>query len=232
MGKFTVYMHITKTGKRYIGLTSRKVEYRWNNGKAYKSNKHFYNAILRDGWNNIEHCIVAEGLSKEQACILEQELIKKYDTINPLKGYNNSLGGDGGTLGYKWSEEQIENRKKSRVYGSSWAKGKTFSDEHKRKIGDAHKGLQHTKEAKEKMRKAHLGIVPSWAGKTRDDKYRASKSKPVMCIETEVVYFGLMEAERQTGIHHSNICNCLKGLRASAGGYHWKYIDKKERESK
>lgn len=227
MGNYTVYMHITKSGKRYIGITSKKVEYRWNHGEAYKPNKHFYRAIQKDGWDNIEHIIIEKGLSKSAACKLEQELIEKYETTNPLKGYNNSSGGDGGTLGYKWSQEQLENRKYSRVYGPSWAKGQTFSKEHRKKIGDAHRGMKHTKEAKEKMRKAHLGLVPSWAGKTRDDKYRASKSKPIMCIETGVIYFGLMEAERQTGISHANICNVLKGKRNKAGGFHWKYIDKK-----
>jgi len=31
------------------------------------------------------------------------------------------------------------------------------------------------------------------------------------------------EAERKTGIPHSNICYCLKGKRNIAGGYIWKY---------
>ena len=225
MRKHTVYMHKTKSNKVYIGITSMKPEYRWNHGEAYKSNKHFYKAIMRDGWENIEHKIVAKDLSKDDACRLEQELIKKYDSTNTLKGYNNSTGGEGGTSGYKWTQKQLENRKESRVYTSSWAKGKSFSKEHRKKIGEAHKGMRHTDEAKEKMRNAHLGRVPSWAGKPRDNKYRAAKSKPIMCIETGVIYFGLCEAERQTGIHHSNICNVLKGKRKMAGGYHWKYID-------
>ena len=33
----------------------------------------------------------------------------------------------------------------------------------------------------------------------------------------------LSEAQRQLGIAHSNICNCLKGYRKSAGGFVWRY---------
>ena len=89
---YTVYMHITPNRKMYIGITSRKPQYRWNYGKGYVSNKHFYNAILKYGWDNIEHIIVAECLSKEDACAMEQKLIAKYDTTNPSKGYNRSIG--------------------------------------------------------------------------------------------------------------------------------------------
>ena len=35
------------------------------------------------------------------------------------------------------------------------------------------------------------------------------------------------EAERQLGIFQSHICHCLKGKRKSAGGFVWKYKNKK-----
>ena len=34
----------------------------------------------------------------------------------------------------------------------------------------------------------------------------------------------IQEAERQTGISDSRICECCKGKRKSAGGYVWKYL--------
>ena len=39
----------------------------------------------------------------------------------------------------------------------SYWKGKKFSEEHKQKISEAHKGFIHSKETKEKFRKIHLG---------------------------------------------------------------------------
>lgn len=44
-------------------------------------------------------------------------------------------------------------------------------------------------------------------------------------------YISIIEASRQTGLSHQNISNCLSPNQKkskSAGGYVWKYIDKKE----
>lgn len=222
MGNYTVYMHITPNHKIYIGITGKKPIYRWNNGNGYKNNKHFFNAILKYGWENIEHIIIYDKLSKEDACKKEQELIKKYDTTNPLKGYNNSIGGESGSLGVKYSKEAIIKRLKNRKYESSWAKGKHFTEEHRRKIGEKSKGRKHSKETKEKISIANKG--KSRKGHKWNDYIRKIKCKPIICIETKIQYIGLLEAERQTGISHSNICNCLKGKRQTAGGYHWDYV--------
>jgi hypothetical protein len=48
-------------------------------------------------------------------------------------------------------------------------------------------------------------------------------SKPVLCVGTGVIYPSTIEAERKTGIPHSNIIKCCSGERKSAGGYQWKY---------
>ena len=91
---YTVYMHISPSGKRYIGITSMKPKYRWNNGKAYKRNIHFTNAIEKYGWDNFQHIIIVKGLTKEEARWLEIELIREFDLTNKDKGYNISKGGD------------------------------------------------------------------------------------------------------------------------------------------
>lgn len=208
-----VYMHTSPSGKRYIGITSKKPEYRWNHGNGYKSNKHFYSAILKYGWSNFKHEIVVDNLEYKDACLLEQELIAKYNTRDPANGYNNSVGGESGALGVKQSAETIAKRRASRVYTSSWAKGKHFTEEHRRKISESNKGKKVSPETRKKMSDAKKGFVPKI-------------SKPVICIETGVRYFGLMEAERQTGIAHSNIHRCITGQRNKAGGYHWQYADR------
>lgn len=52
------------------------------------------------------------------------------------------------------------------------------------------------------------------------------KSKPIQCIETGKIYWGVREAERQLGIKHQNlIVACKTGNKS--GGYHWKYIERK-----
>ena len=50
----------------------------------------------------------------------------------------------------------------------------------------------------------------------------------VLCIETQATYFSLREAERKTKIARTNITRACKGKIKTAGGYHWKLIDKIE----
>ena len=36
--KYVVYEHVSKDGKRYIGITSQILRKRWRNGEGYKNN--------------------------------------------------------------------------------------------------------------------------------------------------------------------------------------------------
>lgn len=44
---------------------------------------------------------------------------------------------------------------------------------------------------------------------------------PVVCIETNQIYFGAREAARQLGITE-HISDCCRGQRKTCGGYHWR----------
>jgi len=103
---YTVYMHITPNKKVYVGLTGRKPKVRWNNGKHYTAHKHFDNAIKKYGWTNIEHIIIADELTKEEACLLEIDMIKYWNATNRGDGYNSSTGGECSHKGVKYSEAQ------------------------------------------------------------------------------------------------------------------------------
>lgn len=96
---YIVYIHINKiNNKKYIGISS-DVKKRWaNKGKNYYDQV-FGLAIQKYGWDNFEHKILYENLSKEEACKKEQELIKKYKTTEKDFGYNRSEGGDSGSKG-------------------------------------------------------------------------------------------------------------------------------------
>ena len=67
---------------------------RWKSGDGYRCCTYFYNAILKYGWNNFEHEIVAENLTKDEAYSMEQKLIFELDTRNPSVGYNIRPGGE------------------------------------------------------------------------------------------------------------------------------------------
>lgn len=92
--RYFVYRHVVPNGKMYIGITSKACpELRWGvGGSAYsKSNKYFWSAIQKYGWDNIQHIIVAHNLTVDQACRIEAYLIQKYDTF--MHGYNQTSGG-------------------------------------------------------------------------------------------------------------------------------------------
>lgn len=95
MNNYTIYIHKNKiNGKIYVGQTCQKVEYRWNKGKGYDTCPLFYKAIQKYGWDNFEHIILLENLTKEQADIKEQEYIKYYKSNQKEFGYNIQSGGN------------------------------------------------------------------------------------------------------------------------------------------
>jgi hypothetical protein len=99
-----VYKHTAPNGKVYIGITKKKPEERWLNGRGYIGNQHFYNAIKKYGWANIKHEILCRGQTREQACELEKEYIALFDSANPKHGYNKTYGGE---IGSKPTPETI-----------------------------------------------------------------------------------------------------------------------------
>ena len=79
--------------------------------------------------------IIQNGMNHSEAALLEKELIAKYDTTNPQKGYNVTAGGDG-SIGAKHSQatrEKLSNIMKERFKDDPKAlevlrSGKSFFD--------------------------------------------------------------------------------------------------------
>lgn len=95
---YTVYVHKFPNGKNYVGLTKQDVEARWGyNGWGYHKQP-IYKAIEKYGWDNIQHIILKDGLTFDEAQNLEKEKIIEFDSIN--NGYNVSPGG--GLGGNPW----------------------------------------------------------------------------------------------------------------------------------
>ena len=91
---YTVYMHVSPSGKKYVGITGDSPKNRWDSGHGYRRNPHFWNAIQKYGWNNFEHLILYTDLTKDEAKEYEIKLIKEYNLTNKKYGYNVSEGGD------------------------------------------------------------------------------------------------------------------------------------------
>lgn len=202
---YTVYKHTTPSGKVYIGITKQKPEQRWENGNGYQSNKHFYSAIQKYGWDNIEHEIVENGLTKQRACDLEIELIAKYDATDPRNGYNNSTGGECGSLGVHPSAE-------TRLKISESLNRAYLNPELRQKLSEAQKGKHRSAEARRKMSEAHRGKIHR-------------NRKAVICVETGTLYSSSVEAAKAIGVTQGAISHAACGITQTSGGYHWRYAD-------
>ena len=69
-----------------------------------------------------------------------------------------------------------------------------------------------------------------WCTKQYNIDYSLSKAViGINKISGLIIEFpSLMEAERQTGINHGNVCKCLKGNLKSTGGFYWIYAESEE----
>ena len=198
--KYTVYKHTAPNGKVYIGITKQKPEQRWANGNGYKHNEHFYRAIQNYDWENIEHEIVENGLTKEQACNMEIELIAKYDATNPKHGYNNTMGG----------ETNIPSKETRRKLSESH-KGVHLSAEHRRKIGEANKGVNHpyygkhlSAEHRQKLSESHKGASHPNYGKHLSAETRRKISEGNKCTYLNNPELQRKRSESKKGVNNPN----------------------------
>lgn len=153
---YKVYMHIFPNGKRYIGLTCTTTWSRWSGGHGYKVQPLMWKAIQKYGWKNIEHIIVKDNLSKEEAELLEIELIKEYKTTDRSYGYNIS---NGGFSNGKHSDETKRKMSISRSGAGNSQYGKPLTEEHKEKIRATRKELGYEPVNKKKILCIETGII-------------------------------------------------------------------------
>ena len=219
---YTVYQHKNKiNGKVYIGITSQKLEQRWGlQGCNYKSSPHFYFAIQKYGWDNFEHNILFTDLTKEQACLKEQELIKEYNSMNREFGYNSTSGGDIFTM-----NEETKQKISQAMIGNQNGLGHPCSEEKKEKISNAQKGRKFTEEHKQKLSEAAKNRhVPCSEEKKQILKEKSHK-KSVYCEELDKIFESVQECSRQLGIPATNISKLCNGRGKTLKGYHLRYYN-------
>lgn len=246
MKKYCVYKHTCPNGKVYIGITCQEPKYRWGkDGNKYENNEHFSRAIKKYGWNNISHDILFDGLSKDEACRLECELISKYQCNDPKFGYNMTNGGDG-VDGYKFSDEQLAIRRErfkgenNPMYGKCGELnpmyGKKHTEEAKKKMSDA--ARKRVGELSSFYGKHHKEESKYWKGKhlPKEVRDKISKShdkdkKPVKQIDVKTgnviqIFPSIMDAARALNINESSIIRTCKGKQHTSLGFKWEYVDK------
>lgn len=205
---YKVYMHTSPSGKRYIGITCQKPNDRWGYGKNYKHNKYFSSAIEKYGWEAFSHEILYDNLSEEEAKQHERELIEQYKSNQKEYGYNISLGGDFSTRGLHFNL------------------GRKMSEETKKKLSEANKGRRVGE--KNPMYGKSGSLNPNYGRKATDEQRKAI-SIPIYQFDKKGnpinEFFGIREAEKQTGIDSGTIVKCAKRQDnyKTAKGFIWSY---------
>lgn len=208
MNNWTLYEHISPSGKIYVGITSKRATLRWgNDGSRYLFkakgkfvHPYFAQAIIKYGWNNFKHNIIASNLGEMTAKNMEKDLI----AFNKAKGisYNITDGGDG-RLGTTFNH----------------------SEESKHLISINHRRVQ-TEATKKKISNLQLGKkFPQWRKDLLSKAHNSEKisvkqySKDGILIAS---YNSIMDAERSTGIANGNISAACRGKYKTAGGFIWR----------
>jgi len=173
--KYIVYCHtLKKDGRSYIGITKNKPKVRWNYGNGYKNNQYFFRTIKKYGWDAFEHKILFSNLTSKQASDLEILLIGLFKTSDKNYGFNITMGGDKGILGYHFSEESkriMSLKKKGRklspetiakmrianIGKGGYFKGKKLTKEHREAISNGLRGHKISDEVKQKISIANKG---------------------------------------------------------------------------
>lgn len=218
-----VYVHQFPNGKRYVGQTKRPLKVRWlSDGSGYKG-QFVYRAILKYGWDNVLHTVYSVD-NQQEADYLERYLIAYYNTTDRKNGYNISTGGEKNpNSGRHLSEEHRKKISEAHI-------GKVLSEETKRKLSEVNKGKvtwmkgkHHTEEAIEKNRIAHLGkTVSDDTRQKMSNSMKGKNSKAVIRIfEDEVVkYSSLTEASQLNSIPMATLGRHINTFYKN---YYWEY---------
>lgn len=194
-------------GKVYIGQTTRRLDERTK--EHIRHNKMIVDkAIQKYGIENftVEQIDLAENINELNQ--KEMYWIERYDCITP-KGYNQCYGGDN-TCGYHHKEESKQKMsiKKSQKYigeGNPFY-NKTHSEESRKKMSEARKGLKHlTEEQIKRLRESHHTVK-------------------VINVDTGEVFDSIKDAGLKYNIEPTHITRVCKGKRKTCGGYRWEYV--------
>ena len=235
--------------KIYIGQTVFTFKQRYRHDLLKNThNQHLKNSIKKYGIENFE---VDEefdiAYSKEELDKLEKMYIDIYETMKNKYGYNKREGGSRG----RFSEESRKKLSLAVSGENSYWYSKQFSEEHKRKLIESHKGKHLSEETKNKISLANKGknVSEETKQKLRDNhadvsgenhplygkhhseetkrKISETKSTMIYCCEFDCVKSG-HEWSKILNIDYTGINKCCKGTKKDIFNFHFRWATEKE----
>lgn len=227
---YIVYRHTTPSNKVYIGITCKKPNERWRNGKGYNYSLHFSSAIKKYGWENIKHDILFSGLTKEEAEQKEIELIRQYKATDRRYGYNLETGGNATKNLSEETKRKISKAHTGMKYGEEFRRG--ISEQKK---GNKNKlGYKTSQETKRKISEKNKGKYAGEKNYFHTHKFYGERNPRAKAVEKYDLKGNFIESKncvedfvRELKItNSSHIIAVCKGKRKTAHGFIWKYAGK------
>lgn len=190
-------------GKQYVGQTIQLLENRWSMHKSGSSGCLGLKAAFKKyGIENFKIEQIDTSNSLEELNKKEREYIKNLKTLSPF-GYNLTTGGEQN----KYSDES---RKKMSESGK---KRRPISESTRKKLSECRKGSKNhnfgkkfTEDHKRKLSEAHLGN-------------HSRERVKIFCNENGKFYDSLSDAAKALSINVGHLHQVINGKRKSAKGY-------------
>lgn len=214
-----IYKHTNKiNGKSYIGQTCQEATERWgSNGCNYDVTFKFGKAIRKYGWDNFEHSIIEHNIATQQlANEREMYYIELYDSYK--HGYNMTKGGSGFCADRSGiGIYQVDKDKKIIAHFSSITDAAHSIGCCAQNIGSCLLGTQLT----------CFGyyFFEDTIDITNIVLPKSKYNRPIICVETGVVYNSIKEASTSCGVCRTSLTKCCSRQAIVVGGYHWAYLD-------
>lgn len=246
MYNYCVYKIIFPNNKLYIGLTNN-FTHRMTQHKSNKKHGKLTNAIKKYGFDNCKKEIIACCLTKQDACEIEMDLIKKYNTIE--RGYNTTIGGELSPMLTQSvydkllitvkTEESIDKRKKAALI--AWEnddRRKNISEKNKKRFQDpkykkiiisaitSKKSIENRNKTKR---------TKEWSKKQSNklkEYYKKGNfthnSNFLLCIETNKVFSSYQQLCLELNTCNQTIHRYFENKNKTIKGYTFKKITKEE----
>lgn len=208
MSKYYIYRHIRidKNTPFYIGKGS--------GDRAFqkKSRNKYWKSIAKIGYK-VE--IILKNLTQKEAYEKEIQLIKIYKSLGYCEA--NLTNGGEGAWGFKSEESTIKYRSVLYSGKGNPMYGKKRSEESKRKTSEKVKGINNPMYGKIRSEETKKKI-----SETR--KLRGHGCKPVICINTGVVYQSASIAAQELGLHATTIIKVCRKKATHTGNLTFEYF--------
>lgn len=208
-----VYLHV-KEDDGEVFYVGKGVRYRWCISSSRKT--HWKNVARKHG---VICKIAANNLTADEALILEKKLIAAYGRLDQGTGclVNLTDGGDG-IVNYVWTDEHKRKISEAHI-------GKRHTEEFKQMLSALYSGRTLSEETKAKISKARSGIPMTQKQREAFDNRINPLSRKILCIQTGIVYDSLTDAAKAVGLTATEVSKVCKGKRKSRKGFSWKYFD-------